>query len=245
MNDNFVFIMIRYISSELTNNYWIESYKCIREHYPKTKVIIIDDNSNETFINDFGLTFENVEFVKSEFPRRGELLPYYYFYKNKYADRAVIIHDSVFVKDKVDFENIINLNIKFLWTHRHDWNDEVNETRLLETLNNSDELLQLYDNQDSWKMCVGVMSFISHEFITKIQDTFKIFNLLDHVTTRSDRMALERVFAVLCIALEPNLNNNPSIFGIQYKWDYRYHHYIHDKQMLFGLPRFTKVFTGR
>ena len=213
--ENFVFIIIRHINSEETNKYWIESYNCIREFYPNTKIIIIDDNSDIKYVNDFGLNFENVEFVKSEFPKRGELLPYYYFYKNKYAEKAVIIHDSVFIKGKLDFEKYNNINVKFLWHHNHLWDDENNEKRLIKTLDNCEELLKLYDKKDSGVLCFGVMSFISHEFITKIQDKYKIFNLLEHIKSRSDRMCLERIFGLLCIAIEPKLNNNPSIFGIK------------------------------
>lgn len=243
--EKFVFIIIRHINSEETNKYWIESYKCIREFYPNTKIIIIDDNSDIKYINDFGLIFENVEFVQSEFPKRGELLPYYYFYKNKYAEKAVIIHDSVFIKGKIDFEKYKNIDIKFLWHHKHIWDDEINEKRLIKTLDNNEELLQLYNKKDSWILCFGVMSFLSHEFITKIQDKYKIFNLLEHVNSRDDRMCLERIFGLLCIAIKPELNNNPSIFGIKNLVKITYEHYEHNKNISFEMSFFTKVFTSR
>ena len=243
--NNFVFIIVRHINSEQTNEYWIESYKCIRQFYPTTKIIMIDDNSDPRYINDFGLTFENIEFIQSEFPKRGELLPYYYFYKNKYADSAIILHDSVFLQGRVDFENADNIDAKFLWHHGHLWDDPVNETRLIEELDNYDELLKLYDKQNDWSLCVGVMSLISHNFITQLQDKYKIFNLLDHITTRHDRMNLERIFGLLCIAQKPELNNNPSIFGIQKRWGYTYESYKYDKSIKTPLPVFTKVWTGR
>ena len=64
---DFVFIMVRHINSEQTNNYWIECYNCIREFYPEIKIVIIDDNSDVKYINDFGMSFINVEFVQSEY----------------------------------------------------------------------------------------------------------------------------------------------------------------------------------
>jgi hypothetical protein len=239
----FVFIMTRHINSEQTNNYWIESYKCIRNFYPETKIVIIDDNSDINFINDFGMTFNNVEFVKSEYPKRGELLPYYYFYKNKYADNAIIIHDSIFIQKKIDFESMDD-NIKFLWHHCHDWNDEVNEKRLIKFLNHSDTLLELYDNKSNWCMCFGVMSFISHDFLTKIQDTLNFFNLINHIVTRSDRMFLERIFGLVCIYLEPKLNNDPSIFGI-HPIGRCYEKYKQEKIENSELPAFAKIHSGR
>lgn len=241
---DFVFIMIRHINSEKTNKFWIECYNCIRKFYEE-KIIIIDDNSDVKYVNDFGMTLINVEFVQSEYPKRGELLPYYYFYKNKYADNAVIIHDSVFIQNKVYFDNMTE-NIKFLWHHDHLWDDEVNEKRLIKTLNRSNELINIYDNYKSqWYVCVGVMSFISHKFLTELQDKFNFFNLLDHIESRNDRMCLERIFALLCIALEQRLVFNPSIFGIQYNYDRLYEDYNENKNRGLELPDFTKVYTGR
>ena len=87
MNNSVVFIIIRHVNSEITNNYWIEAYMCIRNIYQDIKIIIIDDNSNYNYINyDFRLI--NTEIIQSEFTKCGELLPYYYFYKNKYAQKA-------------------------------------------------------------------------------------------------------------------------------------------------------------
>jgi hypothetical protein len=244
MKKEFVFIMVRHISSEETNNYWIECYNCIRKFYEE-KIIIVDDNSDIQYINDFGMTFINVEFVQSEYPKRAELLPYYYFYKNKYADHAVMIHDSVFIQNKFYFDNMTE-NIRFLWHHCHLWDDEVNEKRLLKTLNYSDGLFDIYDqHKDRWHLCVGVMSFISHQFLSKLQDRFKFFNLLDHIESRNDRMCLERIFGLLCTVLEPRLRFNPSIFGIQYRWGYTYDNYKQGKIHNTELPDFTKVFTGR
>jgi hypothetical protein len=242
--DNFVFIMVRHINSELTNKYWIESYKHIRKVYPNTKIIIIDDNSDKQFVKDNNIELDNVEFVESEFPKRGELLPYYYFYKNKYAKNAVIIHDSIFIKNKIDFNNM-NDDVKFLWHHGHWWNDNFNEKRLIGTLKNSDNLLKLYDNKDSWKLCVGVMSFTNHDFLVKLQDNYNFFNLIDHVKSRNDRMCLERIFGLLCNAENKQLINDPSIFGIQHLSNYSYYDYERDMKQNRATPIFTKIWTGR
>ena len=242
--DKFVFIMVRHIDSELTNKYWIESYHCIRKFYPDIKIIIIDDNSNNEYLNDNNNEFSNIEIVKSEYPKRGELLPYYYFYKNKYAENAVIIHDSVFIKKKIDFENL-NDNIKFLWHHEHAWDDIENEKRLITKLNNSDELLTLYNNKKKWKICVGVMSYINHNILEEIENKYKLFNLLEYIICRCDRMALERIFGLVCTAIKPDLNDNPSIFGKQNRSGYTYNNYKYDKDNNRYMPDFTKIWTGR
>ena len=41
--------------------------------------------------------------IQNDFPKRGELMPYYYYLHNKLFDTAVIIHDSVFINKYIDF----------------------------------------------------------------------------------------------------------------------------------------------
>ena len=101
---DFGFIILRHVNSKQTDFYWKESYKCIRKLYPKQKIIIIDDNSNYKLVSKFKT--ENCEVVQSEYPARGELLPYFYYARNPWFSRAVIIHDSVFIKKKVPIEEI-------------------------------------------------------------------------------------------------------------------------------------------
>ena len=43
---SFGFIILRHIRNESQNDLWIESYTCIRKHYPETLIMVIDDNSN-------------------------------------------------------------------------------------------------------------------------------------------------------------------------------------------------------
>ena len=76
--DTYGFIITRHVNSEITNKYWNHCIKCIRTFYPYRKIVIIDDNSNQDFLISFH-NYENIEIINSEFPGRGELLPYYYF----------------------------------------------------------------------------------------------------------------------------------------------------------------------
>ena len=62
--------------------------------------------------------------IYSEFNSRGELLPYYYFYRFKFFDTAVIIHDSVFINDFIDNRSLLTPNCKILWSFEHDWDQE-------------------------------------------------------------------------------------------------------------------------
>ena len=105
--NSFGFIITRHVNSESTNRYWNHSVKCLRTLYPLKKIIVIDDNSKKEFLNA-DHEYENVEYVISEFPGRGELLPYYYLYKNHYFDNAIIIHDSVFIQKRIKRSRSLN-----------------------------------------------------------------------------------------------------------------------------------------
>lgn len=214
IDNDFVFIMTRHVNSEITNNYWIESCKCIRQFYPEIKIIIIDDNSNYNFVSSTE-KFINVEIIKSEYQQRGELLPYYYFFKNKCAKKAIVIHDSLFIQNKIDIDKIDK--VKFFWHHYHTWNDIVGEKTLIKYLNNSDNLLKLYDMQEKWALSVGVMSVINYDFLCILEYKYNFFNLLHFIKNRTDRMCLERIFGLICHYEYPELINDPSLFSIQTK----------------------------
>ena len=96
------FIILRYVINELTNKYWIKCVDSIRQYYPENKILIIDDNSNYDFITDKKLYKTTV--INSEFHKRGELLPYYYYLHNKLFDVAVIMHDSAFINKIYRYE---------------------------------------------------------------------------------------------------------------------------------------------
>ena len=62
--DKYGFIIIRHVNSEETNKYWNECVRCIHKLHSRIKIVIIDDNSNQNFVqNDFN--YENVEYVQS------------------------------------------------------------------------------------------------------------------------------------------------------------------------------------
>jgi hypothetical protein len=106
MNINTIgFIILRHVNSIKTNRYWNQNIKLLRILYPYKLIIIIDDNSKQEFVNaDFD--YKNIQVIQSEYPGRGELLPYIYFLKYKWFDNAVIIHDSVFFHKRIAFEKI-------------------------------------------------------------------------------------------------------------------------------------------
>lgn len=190
-NQKIGFIILRYVNSKKTNKLWIKSYDCVRKFYPRNKIIIIDDNSDYKFITAKKLY--NTKIINSEFPRRGELLPYYYYLNNNFFDTAVIIHDSVFINKKIDFDVD---NYMFIWEFDHKWDNIKNETKLIKLFNDK-ELLKFYNSKHLWKGCFGAMSIINHDYLELINKKYNISKLLNHIKTREQRMAFERIIACI------------------------------------------------
>jgi hypothetical protein len=245
-NDKFGFIIVRHVTCEKTNNYWNESYKSIRKYY-NNKIVIIDDNSNYDYVKlDDNIKIYNCNIIQSEYNARGEILGYYYFYNTKPFEKAVIIHDSVFINTYIDF-NIYD-NIKFIWHFTSNWFDETAETLLINKISNGDILKKYYNNRELIHGCFGVQSVISYKFLHMLEEKYSLFNLLDIIYSRNERMNLERIFALMCIHENNELSNKPSIFGVIHQYTtfgYSYEDYIKDKNDNNLSKEIIKVWTGR
>jgi len=185
------FIILRHVNNDKTNKYWIHCINCIRQYYPENNILIIDDNSNYEFITNEKLYKTTI--INSEYPKRGELLPYYYYLNNKLFDTAIIIHDSVFINKYIDMS--VN-KYKLLWEFEHDWDQIEDETKMINIFNDN-ELKEFYENKNLWKGCFGCMSIITHEYLTYINNKYDISKLLKYVLNRYNRCSFERVIACL------------------------------------------------
>ena len=227
------FIILRHVNNKNTNEYWMHSYDCIRKYYPENKIIIIDDNSQQNFITD--KTLYKTLIINSEYPGRGELLPYYYYLQNKLFDTAVIIHDSVFINKYIDFN--VN-NYKLLWEFEHGCDQINDETKMIDVFHDF-ELLKFYQKRNLWKGCFGGMSIIKHDYLVFINKKYDISKLIDYVKTRYNRMSFERVLACL---LQKNSKKETLLGNIHRycKWGIKYT----EKEKYKNLP-IIKVWTGR
>ena len=244
------FIMTRHVNSTITNKYWIECYTNIRRFYPTNMIMIIDDNSDYSFINDYP-ELKNTMILNSEYIGRGELLPYYYFYKLRLFDKAIIIHDAVFIQEPFDLskQDEIDRDIQFMWYFENVYHhDAQNIITLLWKLNYSRELVELFSIKcDLWCGCYGSQSIIRHDFLRLIVEKYDLFNLLDCVVDRHSRCGFERVFALVCIYEKSEICRRSFLGNIMTytNWGYTYEQYMEDKNNnKIHLP-VVKVWTGR
>lgn len=236
------FIILRHIICSKTNEYWKECYTCIKRFYPKSRILIIDDNSNYSFVTNDPL--DNTMIIQSEFPKRGEFLPYYYYLKTKFCETAVMLHDSMFIKKYISF----NVNkYKMLWDfHKRHIADSISfkhQNLMLYALNN-EKLNSFYNKKDIgiWDGCFGCMSVIKYDYLKLIDSEYRIACLIPYITCRDSRCAFERIIGCL---LQINIKE-PSLFGSIFdycKWGLSYDEYIKNKYSN-DLP-IIKVWSGR
>ena len=253
--NSFGFIITRHVNSELTNQYWNHCVKLINTFYQETKIVIIDDNSNIDFVKA-EFEYKNLEIIQSEFNGRGELLPYYYYIKNKFFENAVIIHDSVFFHKRINFEVLNGINVIPLWFFIP-YNENSNNTLMIaNNLKNSYIIKQklIFNDvligmpQDKWYGCFGVQSYVNHNFLLLLENQYKITNLLSHVLCRKDRCCLERIMGCIFYTYNPKIIKQKAVFGDIYKdqkWGYTFNEYISEfKRGIISKP-IVKVWTGR
>lgn len=253
--NNFGFIITRHVNSEKTNKYWNHCIKCLRMFYPLKQIIVIDDNSNPDFIKS-DLNYKNVLVIQSEFKGRGELLPYYYYLKNKWFNNAVILHDSVFFHIRINFEKLIGTKVLPLWFFYPDKENLNNTLRIANSLKNSMpitgklslDVTSLGMPHTKWYGCYGCQSFINHDFLIHLEQKYSITNMISRVLCRDDRCCLERIFGAIFFTENPKILNKKSILGdiMKYqKWGYSFKDYEDDLKNR-KLPKvIVKVWTGR
>jgi len=252
----FGFIITRHVNSETTNKYWNHNVKLIRTYYPFKKIVIIDDNSNYSFVkSDFD--YKNVEIVKSEYPGRGELLPYIYYLRHKWFDNAVIIHDSAFLHKRIPFESI-KIPVLPFWHHPYDKENIGNLLRIAGYLKNGTFIRQrlsgsevniLGMNEQKFNLCFGGQCYINHTFLSTLEKKYNISNLVNAITCRTDRCGLERILGLLFNNEFKNLGKIKSFYGDirthHLSFNYTYDNYLNDFKNNIIHGTLIKVWTGR
>ena len=192
---SYVFVILRHLRNIRDNDLWISSYNSIRKFYTN-KIVIIDDNST---INTVDGKLVNAEVIRSEFNGAGEILPYYYFLKYKWADKMIFLHDSMFINSPFRDTELDN-NIKFHWHFSTSKGDNYRKIiNYLSILTNGTELQAFAANPETvWFGCFGATSICDLATIQYLEEEYKIFsNLVVSIRTRKDRETFERVFGIV------------------------------------------------
>jgi hypothetical protein len=242
----FGFVIIRHVCNSQTDQYWKKSYECIRNWYPDTPILIIDDSSHREYLKEDILTTNCTTIYDTTHKGSAELLPYYYFHLLRPFDTAIIIHDSVFIQQYINFTLKDNEPCRFLWSFQSVTDHTISTTieKLLEILPSSRELLKRYHQKTWWRGCFGVMTIIKWDFLDHINRIENIFtNWLPIVTSRHYRHALERCMAILLIHYFPKMRS--ALYGEIHKyitWGITFEEYLLSDWSKYPL---MKVWTSR
>ena len=250
--DRFGFIVTRCVNEPYNDLLWKECIMCIRKVYPSVKIIIIDDHS-EISVDESALDV-NISVVKSTYKKGcGELLPYLYFYSERYFHNAIIIHDSVMLMQPFD-DDIFNDHdhVHFVW-YFHEYTSclSINSKTNIQTMLNTIGInMDIVDNFPPYLIgCFGTMSIISLELLTKIYMRFPLNNLIFCINGREDRCILERVFAIICFVtcgeLKSVYHNIRDPLNVPLPFEMNYEMYCKNKETLKQHNKIVKLWCGR
>lgn len=187
---SYVFVILRNIRHTKDNDLWISSYNSIRRFYTNP-IKIIDDNSS---INTVNGKLIDTEIIQSEWNGAGEILPYYYFMKQKWADRMIFIHDSMFLS-RPFHDNELSDSVRFHW---HFAADDRKYSTYLSALSHSESIIEYSKQRSAWKGCFGATSIISLELVQALEKKYGIFSRLTMaIRTRPEREIFERIFGMI------------------------------------------------
>lgn len=236
--------MTRCVRKAEHNRLYVECYRSIRKFY-NNRIYIIDDNSDRDVL--ISIDMSGVEIIQSEFPGAGEILPYYYMYHRHLGKKAVILQDSIFIRDRLDLDSVDDY--KFLWYFP--LNNSIKDGRdiILELSSRLPIYEDLYDTifEYEWSGCFGSSMIISLDFLIELQDKTHILDLIGDITSRSHRCALERVLGICTYYLRNKDADAISMFGSIFKQDYQwgstYDEYL-NLELSVKCPA-AKVWSGR
>jgi len=208
---SFGFILLRHVKSYEDNKLWLNAYLSLRKFYPEIPIMIINDNCNKSVIINIEMPYTTE--VDSEYSGAAEILPYYYLHKHKFFDKAVILFDSMIIREFIDFENMKLEDVIYIsefpsWC---DFPEKVQE--MINSLPHKEMLNDIF-TKNKWKGCFGGCSFITLKYLELIQEKYNMFSLIPYLQShREYRHSFERVFGILCSSLNDTVLYHPSICG--------------------------------
>lgn len=190
------FIILRNVINRKTDELWQRCYDSIRQFYDN-RILIIDDNSNRDYLT-VNKEMTNYAIIYSEFNGRGEFLPYYYYNLNNFCERVVVLHDSMYLVEKIDFINIKGYkNFTKIFSFNNRWyNQDIKYLEnQLKSLNEAKQILKYHqNNKKKLNGCAGCCFVMDHVFLADIFEKYKLNRLLKNITNRDQRKSFERSF---------------------------------------------------
>ena len=249
------FVILRHVTSKITDLYWKESYHAIRRWYPTEPILIVDDSSKKEWLREDIVLTNCTVIYDTEHGGCAELLPYYYAHRLRPAQRVVVLHDSVFVHRPLAIGSWQeDTGIQFLWSipHCHDGPIQREIHELIDALPEGDRehVRSMYTHTKAdWTGAFGVMSVVDVGWLDKVEKRFgglfeRWFPVLKN---REYRCALERVFGLIAY-YHGRREVLPPLFGLimeSIPWGTTFSQYLLDYETYRETHPMMKVWSGR
>ena len=194
-DQSYVFVILRHLRNAQDNALWTAAYQSIRTHYTN-RIIIIDDNSQ---VNTFNGSLVNTEVIESDYRGAGEILPYFYFFQHKWADRMIILHDSMTLHRPFRAAELEGI-LRFHWHFSIKENTYHTKMALqFSSMRHHEGLLAfLNDTSSQWKGCFGGAAIVSYDVVEHLEKKYGFFStLVLSIKTRKDRETFERMLGAV------------------------------------------------
>lgn len=251
------FVILRHVNSKITDLYWKESYASLRRLYPTEPIVIVDDSSQKIWLREDIVLTHTTVIYDTEHRGCAELLPYYYALRLRPARRVVILHDSVFLHQRLDMSSWSETTgIQYLWDIPHCYDDAIQKEihALIDALpegeGERERIRQMYlHKKEEWTGLFGVMSIIDIEWLGEIERRWeglfeRWFPLL---TSREYRCGLERVLGLLASYHGRDRIQTPLLgrIGESLPWGTSFLQYLTGYEKYRTQQRVMKVWSGR
>lgn len=210
------FVILRSVQTE--ENGWFKCYQSIREYYSEHFIVIIDNLSNPLFLrNRHELKDERLKIIFYAENASGELLPFWYFWKEKWSEYMIFLHDSMYLNRPIELKE---QDIMFWhFDAKHGKTPlEMQIRYMLTQLKKHTTLLNTFES-DKWTGCFGSSCILSWNTVHTFATEYDLFNLLPIIVSRTRRKCLERIIGIL-FHLEVNGGKDNSYFGSVSKCPY-------------------------
>jgi len=253
----FGFIMTRCVRTSTHNELWRENYRCLRRHFPTAPILIIDDYSDLTLVDqNFAMT--DAAILYSDLPPgKGEILPYYYFYHRRPFRKAVMLNDGMLLQRREPLRSAIQetSDFKYLWHFDGFRENELEEQLYLISALKPEVQGRLRDlrvDLRNWTGCFSSASIMTWDFLDRIHRSYGLLNMVPVIQTRAHRMGLERLMGLITadavglgLRSKEALSVFGSILGHRKTGSYNWQNYVQDKAGGSIAEPMIKIWNGR
>lgn len=252
MRPPFGAVILRHVNSHVTDLYWKRAYKAIRQFHCDMPIMIVDDSSDKMFLQEDIVLTHCTVIYDYDHKGRGELLPYWYFYRLRPFDRAIILHDSTFIQAPITCNLHEKEGIQFLWTIPHFFDDSIQKElhELIDVLPEADRenvRSMYYHSKCDWTGLFGVMSVVDWEWLEEVAQRYDLFDRwFPIIKNRQYRSALERAFGLIAYHHLRTRVRSSLFGGIQQyiRWGVTFMEYLTNEAAYHAYP-IMKVWSGR